>query len=101
MFEQALEDASVSFFVDQREATLCSEYGIPLHGGDQEVTYVQAVQIVRQAEKLYLSVPLVLRKRYRAIFNSLRNAFGPEFWNRYPDLMSLDDKAFRPKTRWA
>lgn len=101
MFEQTLEEMHTSFYVTTEEARLASEYGVPLVAGAQDVTYPQAVAIVHQMEHLYISVPKYKRKRFKAILGSLRNAFGPEFWQRYPDRLAVEEKAFLPRTRWA
>jgi hypothetical protein len=104
MFEQTPEEMTADFFVDHEEAKLASEYGIPLHAGWQPVTYLAAVTLVRQTDALYPSIPAYRRKRFLALVGSLRNAFGPDFWQRYPSpahLAESESKAFVPKTRWA
>ena len=84
MFQQSLENATASFYVDDKEARLASEYGIPLHVGFQRLTYLDAVGLVQQGDKLYPSVPKTQRRRFYALMSSLRAAFGPEFLERYP-----------------
>ena len=101
MFEQSLEETTTAFFLDTVEARLCSEYGVALHGGNQSLSYAEAVCIVRQMDQLFISLPTGLRKRWKAISGSLRNAFGPEFWTRHPDHTAVEAKAFHAKTRWA
>ena len=104
MFERKLEDATARFYVDEKEARLASEYGIALKVGEQELTYLDAVRLVKQGDKLFPSVPKAQRKRFLALMCSLRTAFGPEFWERYPSpehLEAVAQKAFLHKTRWA
>ena len=101
MFEQALDEMTITFFVDTVEARLCSEYGIALRAGHQALPYAKAVRIVRQMDQLFISIPTGVRKRWRAISGSLRNAFGPEFWERHPGHTAVEVKAFHARTRWA
>ena len=101
MFEQTLEEMRPSFYVTLDEARLTSEYGIALVAGNQDITYPQAIALIRQMEHLYISVPKYKRKRFKALLGSLRNAFGPEFWQRHPDRLAVEEKAFLSRTRWA
>lgn len=104
MFERGLEDATARFYVDENEARLASEYGIALKVGGQDLTYLDAVRLVKQGDKLFPSVPKAQRKRFLALMCSLRTAFGPDFWQRYPSpehLEAIAQKAFRPNTHGA
>jgi hypothetical protein len=104
MFEQTLEEMHADFYVDADEAKLCSEYGVALAEGWQRLGYLDAVKLVKQTDALSPSIRPYQRKRFLAMVKSLRTAFGPEFWQRYPSpehLEALNAQAFRPRTRWA
>lgn len=101
MFEQMLEEMVATVVVDDKAAEACSQNGIPLSPGPRRMTYAEAVTFVHRMERLFLSVPRYQQQRFHAMANQIRNAFGPEFWECHPDLMALDEKAFRPNTRWA
>ena len=99
MDEQKLEDHVALFHVDKKEAELCSEWGIELHAGSQDLTYVDAVRLVKQTDRLYVSIPKNQQRRFLALVHSLRNAFGPDFWQRYPSptyLTAAEKRAFPP-----
>ena len=101
MFERKLEEMEATVFVDDYSAEACSHNGIPLTPGPHHLSYVEAVALVLRMEHLFLSVPRYQQQRFYAMANQIRNAFGPEFWERHPDRMALDATAFKPRTRWA
>jgi hypothetical protein len=70
-----------------------------LHAGAQDVTYPQAVALLKQGDAVWPSVAPSHRKRFLALVCRLRNAFGPACWQRYPSPQHLEDiarKAFPP-----
>ena len=87
MFEQALEEMTALIYVDDKAAEACSQNGISLHRGGQQLSYSDAVHLLERMEHLYPSVPKYQQKRFRAMANGIRNAFGPDFWERHPDSM--------------
>ena len=101
MCEQKLEEMVATIYVDDQSAMACSENGIPLAHGWKQCTYTEAVVLIRKMEALFLSVPEYQKQRFHAMANSIRSAFGPEFFERHPDMMALDRKAFAPRTRFA
>lgn len=84
MFEQALEDMTAIVYIDDKGAVACSENGLSLQRGPRLFTYQEAVDIITRGEALWASAPKYQQKRFRATLNSIRNAFGPEFWERHP-----------------
>jgi hypothetical protein len=85
MFEQSLGEMTATIFVDDKGAETCRHNGIALDRGPLSLTYETAVALVERMQRAFLSVPKYQQARFRATMNSIRNAFGPEFWEQHPE----------------
>lgn len=84
MFEQPIEDLVLTIYFDDKGVEACQHNGVRIERGDHRVTYAEAVALVTQMQALFPSVPKYQQARFRATMNSIKTAFGPEFWERYP-----------------
>lgn len=68
------------YFTD-REVAILDECGVAkLTKGAHKFTYAQAVELVEKMKRLNIGVAKYLQPSYRACLNSIRTAFGPDFW---------------------
>lgn len=84
MFERTMEDAEATIHIESREAAMLFQYGVgEFTPGPHKLTYSAAAELVERMKRLANGVPRHLQARYRACMNGVRNAFGPEFWERH------------------
>lgn len=84
MFETVLEEMSATVHFDNRVVGMLFQYGVgEFEPGAHRLTYQSAAALVEKMKRLAVNVPKHLQPRYRACMNGIRNAFGPEFWERH------------------
>ena len=84
MFEQTLEDMTATIFIEDREARILDAAGVAtFNKGSLRLNYQEAADLVERMKRLQSGVPKHEVKRYTACLNSIKNAFGPEFWERH------------------
>ena len=80
MFERTFEEMTASVFVEAGAASMAFQYGAAeVLPGSNNISSAEAVTLVRKLDRLQLSVPKRLTKRWRALRNQFAFAFGPEF----------------------
>lgn len=80
MFERTFEEMTASVFVEAGAAGMAFQYGAAeVLPGSNNISSAEAVTLVRKLDRLQLSVPKRLTKRWRALRNQFAFAFGPEF----------------------
>jgi hypothetical protein len=84
MFEEDLEALILTVYITDKAAEAWSQNGIPLVRGTMVLTYAAAVTLTDQMARLLPSVPIYQQSQCRAMRNSIRTAFGVEFWERHP-----------------
>lgn len=83
MFEQPFEEMKASVFVENKEAGMAFQYGIAtINSGFNEISSLDAVELVRKFDRLQTNVPKRLQKKWRALRMSFALAFGPEMLER-------------------
>ena len=84
MFEQSLEEMTASKFFEKKDVAVLDQFGIAkFTSGFVTLSYVQAADIVERMKLAFPGVPKYLIPTFRSCMNGIRNAFGPEFWDRH------------------
>lgn len=83
MFEQSFEEMKASVFVESKDSEMAFQYGIAtITTGFNEISSMDAVELVRKFDRLQVNVPKRLQKKWRALRMSFALAFGPEMLER-------------------
>ncbi|UYL04962.1 hypothetical protein LGIDLPPJ_00075 [Klebsiella phage KP13-27] len=83
MFEQPFEEMKASVFVESKESAMAFQYGIAtLSPGFNEISSLDAIELVHKFDRLQVNVPKRLQKKWRALRMSFALAFGPEMLER-------------------
>jgi hypothetical protein len=81
MFEQTLQEMICCKHFEKKEVAVLDQYGIAKFAeGSRQLTYAEAADLVEKMKRVLPRLPKYLIPRFRACMNSIRNAFGPEFW---------------------
>lgn len=83
MFEQSFEEMKARVFVESKDAGMAFRYGIAtINTGFNEISSLDAVELIRKFDRLQINVPKRLQKKWRTMRMSFALAFGPEMLER-------------------
>lgn len=83
MFEYDFKDLKAGVWIESRDADLSFQYGIAaLNPGNNILTSLEAMELIRKFDRLQINVPKRLQKRWHSIRMQLSFAFGPEMEER-------------------
>ena len=83
MFEKSFEEMKASVFVESKDAGMAFQYGIAtITTGFNEISSLEAIELVRKFDRLQVNVPKRSQKKWRALRMSFALAFGPEMLER-------------------
>ena len=84
MFEQSLEEMKACKFFESKDVAVLDQFGIAkMSAGFTDLSYKQAADLVERMKRAMPGVPKHLVPKFRSCMNGIRNAFGPEFWERH------------------
>ena len=79
MFEQVPAQMIATIFIEDRDARLANENGIPVSAGPQVMSFNEALEVIVKMDKALAGVVYKrYQKRFKATRNQIMFAFGPE-----------------------